>query len=126
MYNQIKLPHDKNGSMEDGRAPARWHTLAYGYEGNSYIEYLIVDTDTGMSDESGELLTKYFVRRTEEYRPDAKGYDIWSRHESDLTLYVNEQGDAYRSWKGKLNGRPVCNFETGFIYRYKRPKKESK
>ena len=122
-YKQIILPHNHDGSMDDGRAPAMWHSQAYGYDGHNFIEYTITGTDTGMSDESGEMLMRYFVRKCEEYRAGENYYDVWSQHYSDVTFFVNEKGEAYRSWKGKLAGRPVCNFETGDVYKYVRPKK---
>lgn len=123
-YDQVILPHDGDGSLQDGRAPAMWHNQAYGFNEREYIEYVITGTDTGMSKESGELLTKYFVRKCVEYRGGKHLWDIYSQHYSNLTLYVNEKGEAYRSWKGKLKGRPVCNFETGDVYKYIRPKKK--
>jgi hypothetical protein len=29
---------------------------------------------------------------------------------------MNKEGDAYKTWKGKLKGKPVCNFYRGVVY----------
>lgn len=101
------------------RAPSMSRISAFGFDGNTKIEYLITGTDTGQSDESGENLTKYFCKKCEELWSKDKTIGImWRGDEKPITLYVNEKGEAYRSWKGKLKGRPVCNFITGRVYKY--------
>lgn len=89
------------------------HSQAIGCKGNWCTEYVIFDSDGGRSDESGEMLSKILVRRRE-YNDN-----LCIEHPDNyVNLFVNEAGDAYRSWKGKLAGRPVCNFELGCVYDY--------
>ena len=116
---QKLLPYNWDDPDHDGRAPAMARCQAYGYlSKKDYIEYQIIGTDTGQSDESGELLVKYFCKKIEELHGE-NGFDIWWRNETPIKLYVNKQGEAYRSWKGLLKGRPVCNFLTGRVYSYR-------
>lgn len=119
-YEQVKLPLDADGTNNNHCAPSMAGIQAFGYmDSKHYIEYTITGSDTGQSDESGENLTKYFVRKVEELHGD-NGFDIWWKRETDIKLYVNAKGEAYRTWKGKLKGRPVCNFNSGFVYKYVR------
>lgn len=122
LYEQIRLPQNKDGT-DGGFPPSAYNSLACGWEGNHCIKYEYVGTDTGMSDESGEMLTRWFCTKTEFMNPESgTEFGAWYRNERNITLFVNEQGDAYRSWKGKLVSRPVCNFHTGHVFRYKRSK----
>lgn len=113
---QRVLPKSDDGTMNNCRAPARWNCQAIGYKGHTEIEYLIDGTTGGLSDESGEELQQVFVLKTEQYKSDTLGPGY--PYETRMQLYINDKGDAYRTWKGKLKGRPVCNFFTGVVYSY--------
>lgn len=118
------LPTNPDGTMDNARAPSRWHTQAFGYMGNKKIEYLCTDSTGGMSDESGEMLWQSYVTKTEQIEDDNWGFGY--PFETQMQLFINEAGDAYRTWKGKLQGRPVCNFETGVVYYYGKERKFGK
>ena len=116
MRTQKIYPTNLDGTMNNRRAPSMCKCQAFGYRGNTLIEYLIRGTDTGTSTESGEELMKYYVTKTVTFDSYDLGRAELSR--AEICLYVNDKGDAYRTWKGKLKGRPVCNFNTGYVFYY--------
>ena len=111
-YTQIKLQRGyESDELVEFQTP-----ICSSFEGGLCTIYRIVGSSGGQSDESGELLCHRYVRK-----------EVYSAFEiqlavQELSLYVDARGDAYRSWKGRLRGHPVCNFKTGYIYKYVRPK----
>ena len=112
-----ELPMGFNGA-KNTRAPAMSYSQSIGWKGETRIEYVIIKDEYGYSDESGETLNHVKVERAEQYCPHGNQFDIFSGSidRKIINLYMNKEGDAYRSWKGKLNGKPVCNFYRGVVY----------
>lgn len=108
-YKQIEL--------ELGVVPPSWYgTRAAGLDGNYEVQYTLYNWLGGHSSESGEDLENALFVKSEQnihtrlYHPD-------TMH----TFYIAANGDAYRSWKGKLKGRPVFNIRTNKVYKYVHP-----
>ena len=104
------------------RAPSMCNRQAFGFKGKTYIEYSYPKYDGGMSDESGELLHSAYIRRLEQYQPEGSAYGTLAEHQfvSTQKVFISGNGEVYRTWKGKLNGRPICNLFSGVVYSYVR------
>jgi len=114
---QVALPWYEKDRC--GLSPCSSNRVAYGIdeEIDTEIKYSIRDYDGGQSAESGQLLWSAYVyiERTGNCHAD---WIYRYRFEPRLVkLYIASNGDAFRSWKG---GRPVANFETHQVFRYKR------
>lgn len=112
-----ELPMGFNGES-NRRAPAMSYSQSIGWKGDTRIEYVIVQDEYGYSDESGETLNRVKVEKIEQHCPDGKAYGLFSGcpRIKVINLYMNKEGDAYKTWKGKLKGKPVCNFYRGVVY----------
>lgn len=129
---QISLPFSppEYDNGRSGRAPSMSYSQAFGFDKdhNEEIEYIIVGSSGGMSDESGEMLWQNYVEKRVTYylsKTDHSWVNEYAQPPVKMTLYVNKQGLAYRSWKGKLKGNPVCNFHTGEVFKYVRKKPDN-
>lgn len=101
---------------ETTRTPSMSFSQAFGYSGTEYFEYVIIGSNHGESNESGETLFQYRVRYDKKHLICNELIPISS---TEINLYVNKKGEAYKSWKGKLESNPVCNFYTGRVFKYK-------
>lgn len=112
-----ELPMGFNGES-NRRAPAMSYSQSIGWKGDTRIEYVIVRDEYGYSDESGETLNWVKVEKIEQYCPNGEAYGLFSGYPQIkvINLYMNKEGDAYKTWKGKLKGKPVCNFYRGVVY----------
>lgn len=110
MGNNYKVfSQTKNGDTT--RAPAMCDCQAIGYVPAycSEISFTLQEYDGGESDESGEKL--YAAKFLISMRNEISFY----REEKSKRLFVNKNGDVYRSWKG---GKPICNVFTGYVYNH--------
>lgn len=116
---QITLPLSLEGD-EVHRAPYMCDKQAFGFKGKVYIEYYCPEYDGGMSDESGEMLHSAYINKLEQYQPEGSAYATIAGPQlfSIMRVFISESGEVYRTWKGKLKGRPICNIFTGKIYSY--------
>ena len=99
------------------RAPSRAYMQAFGFDGNVYNEYLIIGSNGGESNESGETL---FHERVYYMKKHLIYGELVHNSSTEIDLYVNKNGEAFKTWKGKLKSGPVCNFHTGKIFKYVR------
>lgn len=113
---QIVLPMMANGD-DTTRAPLRAYTQAFGFDGNIYDEYLIIGSNGGESDESGETL---FHEKVYHIQKHLVCGELVHNSSTEINMYVNKNGEAFKSWKGKLKSGPVCNFHTGKVFKYVR------
>lgn len=118
---QIILPMSLD-EIEVHRAPYMCDKQAFGFKGKTFIEYSRPNYDGGMSDESGEMLHSAYIQKLEQYQPEGSAYATIAGPQliSTQRVFISESGEVYRTWKGKLKGRPICNIFTGKVYSYVR------
>lgn len=111
---QTVLPMSLEG-VDVHRAPYMCDKQAFGFKGKTYIEYYNPDYD-------GEMLHSAYIQRLQQYQPEGSAYDTIAGPQliSTQRVFISESGEVYRTWKGRLKGRPICNIFTGKVYSYVR------
>lgn len=112
---QVALPWYEKDSC--GLPPSASHRVAYGIDGETEVKYSIMDYDGGQSDESGQLLWSAYVCIKKTSNCHSAWVNQYRFEPRVVRLFIASNGDAFRSWKG---GRPVANFKTHQVFRYKR------
>lgn len=123
-YIQTTLPLCRDGSNNNTFPPSWYWCRASGYEGNRCITYCLECYDGGKSSESGEELSFVMVLKTTQ--SDFGDLGTGFSYEERKRFFIANDGNAYRSWKGKLTGRPVFNLKDSVVYKYVRPKNTMK
>ena len=113
-----ELPTSIDSNFKNYRAPYMSDKQAIGWKGHVYIEYVIVRELFGQSDESGETLYSIEVEKTEQILPEGSPFGPTAGFPKRTLkkMYINSDGDAFPSWKGKLKNNPICNFHRGVVY----------